>query len=266
MRSGRLFWGALILLVGLLFLLQNLGIVTGSIWGIIWPLVIILIGLQLLFGRVLYRNRYESQQLSIPLEGERQAAIEFQHGAGRLTVRAGSDPNLLLSGVFNGGVQHSSRREGDRSRITLSSSAEIYFGFPWFFGPPPDLNWDVTLNPSTPLDLEFKTGASKSELDLRQLKVQYLRLGTGASSTDITLPENAGITQVRVSAGAASIGIRIPDKVAGRIEAKGGIASIHIDTTRFSQSGNVYQSSDFETAANRADIFIEAGVGSIDIR
>ena len=45
--------GAVIIIFGLLILLQNLGFISFSrdIWDTFWPLVIILIGIKLLYGR-----------------------------------------------------------------------------------------------------------------------------------------------------------------------------------------------------------------------
>lgn len=44
-------FGIIILLIGVAFLLQNLGIITANFWQILWPLFIILIGLSIIFRR-----------------------------------------------------------------------------------------------------------------------------------------------------------------------------------------------------------------------
>jgi hypothetical protein len=44
-------FGVLILIIGLFFLLKNLGLITGHLWSILWPLLIIAIGLKLLFRK-----------------------------------------------------------------------------------------------------------------------------------------------------------------------------------------------------------------------
>jgi hypothetical protein len=41
---------------------------------------------------------------------------------------------------------------------------------------------------------------------------------------------------------------------------------MNVDRSRFPQNGNIYQSPDYATAANRLDIQVETGVGSVDIR
>ena len=40
--------GILLLLLGVLMLLQQLGVITGSIWGFFWPLLIVGIGIHLI--------------------------------------------------------------------------------------------------------------------------------------------------------------------------------------------------------------------------
>lgn len=44
-----MFFGLIIVLIGVVFLLQNLGVITGDAWNYIWPVIIILIGLSMLF-------------------------------------------------------------------------------------------------------------------------------------------------------------------------------------------------------------------------
>lgn len=44
-----MFVGLLILAVGVVFLLQNLGYISGSVWEIIWPAIVIVIGLTMIF-------------------------------------------------------------------------------------------------------------------------------------------------------------------------------------------------------------------------
>ena len=91
--------------------------------------------------------------------------------------------------------------------------------------------------------------------------------GPSGISTDLRLPERAGFTRAEVHAGAASIKIYVPQGVAARINVKSGLSGINIDSMRFPPAGNgFYQSADYASAANRAEIYIETGVGSIDVR
>jgi hypothetical protein len=137
----------------------------------------------------------------------------------------------------------------------------------WNWNPGDSLDWNIRLNRDIPLSLDIDSGASASTLDLTDLKVVELDIDTGASSTEINLPANAGNTLVDIDSGAASLNIRIPIGVAARIKVKSGITSVNVDPSRFPRlDGGLYQSADFATAANRADITIDTGVGSVEVK
>lgn len=42
-----MFVGLMVLIVGIVFLLQNLGYIGGNVWNIIWPAIIIIVGLSM---------------------------------------------------------------------------------------------------------------------------------------------------------------------------------------------------------------------------
>jgi predicted membrane protein len=82
----------------------------------------------------------------------------------------------------------------------------------------------------------------------------------------VNLPIQAGYTRVEVESGAASVTLRVPEDVAARIKASGGLSEISVDQNRFPRTGNGYQSADYDTAANKVDILIETGVGSVKVK
>ena len=81
------------------------------------------------------------------------------------------------------------------------------------------------------------------------------------------LPTSAGQTRVVVKAGAASVDLYVPYGVAARIRNQSGLSGNNFDTARFPRtSGDTYESPDFASATNRADISIESGIGSVNVR
>ena len=46
-----MWFGLSLILVGVLFLLENIGVLSGDLWAIIWPSVIIIFGLSILSRR-----------------------------------------------------------------------------------------------------------------------------------------------------------------------------------------------------------------------
>ncbi|HTX92564.1 MAG TPA: DUF5668 domain-containing protein [Anaerolineales bacterium] len=260
---GSLFWGIVLIVLAGFLLARQMNWLAGNIFDYFWPAMIILVGAWLMLG-ALTRGKYkaESQSLSIPLQGARSARIKLDHGAGRLNVHGSALAGEVLNGAFGMEMDYRSRLDGDRLEVKLRNAP----GF-WSWYPGESMDWDVRLNPEIPLSLKVDSGASATTLDLTDLKVVELDIDTGASSTDVTLPAHAGNTNVDIDTGASSLVIRIPSGVAARLRTKTGVASVSVDTTRFPQvDGGLYQSADYATAANRADITIDAGVGSIEVK
>ncbi len=156
---------------------------------------------------------------------------------------------------------------GDMLAVTLQMLRQDWGFWTWPGGwSRTRLDWNVSVNPNVPLQLAVEGGASEAWLDLSALRVTDLSLKTGASSTRLALPAQAGHTQVRIEAGAASVRIEVPAGVAARIHGVMGLGALNVDERRFPRRGGEYQSDDFATAANRADIEISGGVGSVEVR
>ena len=264
MRRDYIFWGAILILLGGLMFLNTAGIhLPGGInpMNLFWPSVLILLGGGIMAGYFL-RGNVEEEQVSVDLQGASQASLKLSHGAGRIVVGSGAAPEQLLTGTFAGGVKHSAHLSGNRLDAHLEARP---FLFPPFLSGWRGLEWNFNLNRDIPLTLRLETGASQSELDLRDLRVTDLKVSTGASKTDITLPANVGMTTVKVELGAASLDMIVPDGVAARIRAEQGVAAIEIDTARFPHSNGVYESADYSTAQNKVDIMIQAGAGRVAV-
>jgi hypothetical protein len=260
---GSLFWGVLLIILAVFLLAGQQGWLKGDILGYFWPVVVILVGVWLLTGSMgRSRSKVSGQNISIPLENARSARIKLDHGAGRLNVHSGAASTELLNGDFGSEVVTRSRFEGDQLNVKVRHSPQF-----WAWFPGESMDWDIRLNREVPLSLKIDSGASSSTLDLTDLKVVDLDIDTGASSTVVTLPANAGNTHVDVDSGAATLNIQVPAGVAAQIRVKSGIASINIDATRFPRlDGGLYQSADYASAANRADITIDTGVGTVEIK
>jgi hypothetical protein len=261
--NSRLFWPILLILFGVLLLLDNLDLLPGSVFGYVWPLLIIFFGINLLLSR---GSRPEPVEDATTLEGARSAVLTFKHGAGELKIQGGAPADLLYSGTFDGGVDKQLDRQGDRLLLTLEGKTPDWFRWPGPMFGGHGMNWDVRLNEGVPLALTVESGASSTRMDLRGMRLTDLTLKTGASSTVITLPAHGGHTRARISAGAASVDITVPEGVAARIKGMVGVGSLDVDQRRFPRVNSAYESPDFNTAENRVEMDIEGGVGSVQVR
>jgi hypothetical protein len=260
MRRGGLFWGVVLVLGGLALLVDNLNLLPFSLWSYAWPAALILFGGWMLLGAMRPRPA-AGEAISVPLDGAASARVHVQHGAGRLEVGSGAGLTDLLSGSCDGGAEQRVARAGDVLDLDLRMPVHAWGPWDWGRG----LTWSLRLNPAVPLTLEVDTGASDARLDLTELRVQELRLKTGASSSDVQLPRAAGQTRVVVNAGAASVSLQVPEGVAARIVAEAGAGAVDV-SPRFPRAGRVHESPDYASALNRVDIDARIGAGSVSIR
>ena len=280
MRNESVVWGFILVLLGGLLLAQNMGWLPANVnvWALIWPLVLVGMGLRMLQRSTRRGSSIEAEALRLPLDGAQSARISMHHGAGELRVDDQAGPDELLSGSFGGGIEQRVSRSGSEALVDLRVPSGNIPGMLPFAGD--TLNWTVGLNPNVPLTIIMEVGASRNLLNLRNLQVRELHLQTGASSTEIDLPAHAGQTRATIRCGAASVELRVPPSVAARIHAGGGLASIHVDPLRFLRDASVagsgsggatvgggdFRSPDYDTAENRIDLDIETGIGSVSIR
>jgi hypothetical protein len=260
---GRLFWPMVLIGLGALFLLENFNLLPGQIWGWFWPLLLISLGASVLISR----GSLPPVDESLSLEHAASARLSLKHGAGHLDLRSGTSPGLLSAGKFAGGVGKHVTRQGDHLDVTLQASPPVWFiwSWPWEWGTR-GLDWTLRLNPNVRLDLSLESGACESQLDLADLQVRDLTIHTGASNTHVTLPAKAGYTRAHISSGAASIHVDVPLGVAARVHGTMGLGSLNVDASRFLRRNGGYESPDYEAAANRVELDIEGGVGSVDVR
>ena len=260
MSRGAFFWGSVLIIFGTMVLLDNLGVVSVNLWQWVGPSFLVLLGIYVLLGPFFSLGRMENA--SIPLGNFSSARVKLAFGAGRLKIGAGSTAENLLEGEFGGGIERHVRTYNGGLDVKLS--LPIYT-WPVFWSPG-QIQWNIRFNSWVPLLVELNVGAAETILDLTDLVVNELLLQTGASSTEMTLPANAGISRFIIKAGAAAVNIHVPQGVAARIRASAGLGVVSVDKARFPRQGGEYRSTDYDIAPNKVDLTIETGLGSVDIR
>ncbi|HUH96845.1 MAG TPA: hypothetical protein VLZ89_05770 [Anaerolineales bacterium] len=261
MRRGEIFWGGLLVLLGVLFFLHTAGYLAGDVFGWFWPFVIIAIGIWILLGGFIGRvdfNRVE--KFSVPLQGAKEARLELHHGAGQIDLSAGANAGDFLTGIAGVAMDHSWHLDGDRLEVRIDAGPS----FMPFIGPEGG-TWLFRLDPDLPLTLDIDAGASRLNLDLRDLQVKHLSFQGGASRITLTLPARVENMVADLEAGAAGIDLNVPQGVGLRLRLK-SIGTLKIDEGRFvPREGRAYQSADYDGATYRAEVTIEGGATSIRV-
>ena len=260
MRRNNIFWGGVLILAGVLLFLQMQGII-GNVFEYFWSIALILAGGWIILNVYFPPARSSEETFAIPLGGAKDARFKFSHGAGQIAISGGAPVGQALTGSSAVGMNQSSQRNGDRLEVRVEAGPS----FVPFVGPSEGV-WRFQLTQEIPLTLVVEAGASSLDIDLKDVTATRVELKTGASSSNVTVPAR-GASLLDVEAGAASINIRVPEATAARIRVKESVASISVDTNRFPQlDSGIYQSSNFDTAADRAEINVEAGLGSVSVK
>lgn len=287
--------GPLILIgLGIVFLLSNLGILEWDVWWTllrIWPVFLIAGGIDLLVGRrsflgsllalvlivAVFAGAFwlawkgeagpvgTGEEISQDLDGTTRAEIVLGPAVGTLRVEALLDSTSLVEGMVRLGSGEELEREfevEDGVAVFTLQSEGVTVGP--FAGMGDERGWDLQLNGDVPLDLEIDLGVGLAELDLRDLMVSDLYVDFGIGQTTIKLPAE-GQLQVEVNGGIGLVEIVIP---------RGMEARIRLDTalvTRQLPQGyrchdDVCTSPGYASADNRVDLEIDMAIGNVSVR
>ena len=262
MRRGNIFWGVVLIVLGLLFFLQTSGLISG-VFGWFWPIFLMLLGVWILFGRAMprWQGSASDETFSIDLQGAAQLALDFDCGAGSVQVLGGAPSGVAVTGTQAAGMDKKSRLSGDRLEVKIDAGPSF---FP-FIGPDSGV-WRFQLNQDMPLTLDVDAGASSLDFDLTDLKVTRMKVEMGASTLKVKLPANAGNTVLDVESGAATLDLSVPQGVGARLRLKQGASTVNVDPSRYvMQDSGFYQSADYDTAANKVEIILNGGANTVKV-
>lgn len=293
LHSGRLVGALVLIFLGGLFLLFNLGALNWTVgmavWRL-WPIILVGVGLNGLLGRTIPYGSLVALLLTVvivfgslftmnsaftggallsgatidqPLSGVNKASVELSPGIGRVRIGGGAAADKLVEGRID-------RTAGDRVVNDFSSSNGVgsyvlrQEGIPFeFHVGPSDMTWDLRLTEQIPLDLRIHTGVGQSELDLSKLTLSNLELDTGVGQSTITLPRK-GSFQGIIKGGIGETSIRVPKGLAVKVYVRTGIGEARVPSGwRTQDSGFV--SPDYDTAAEKANLEIDGGIGQIRV-
>ena len=260
MKRDNLFWGMALILVGVLLFLQTQGYIR-NLFPYLWPLALVLFGSWIILGVYWTPARSEEKTFSFPLGAAKSARFKFSHGAGQIEITGGAPTGQALVGSSAIGMNKESNINGERLDVTVEAGPS----FVPFIGPSQGV-WRFQLTREIPLTLSIDAGASSLNIDLQDVQASRVELNTGASSSNVTVPAR-GVSLLDIEAGAAAVNVRVPNGTEARVRVREGVNSVNVDTNRFPQLDfGFYQSSGYDTAVDRAEINIEAGLGSVTVR
>ena len=259
-RNPSVFWGGLLVLVGVALLLANLGVLSNVDWDVLWPILLIALGVWLIAARIGPGGASTVVDSAEPREGLEKAKLEVAVGSGRLEVHSAPlDDQLYRVHIEHGGASPEVRL--DRATGTLRISQRV----DWFMGAR-RLHVDARLTDAVPWEVICSTGAIRGDFDLSSARLTGFGCRTGASTVHLTLGAPQGIVPVRVEGGALTVSITRPAGVAVSVQASGGAVQLRADGARQDGLGTrSWKSAGFDAAADRYDVTVSGGALNVEV-
>jgi DUF4097 and DUF4098 domain-containing protein YvlB len=232
-------------------------------------------------------------KLSEPLCGATIAKVDINTASGNLSIdKLTSGEQLLASGTLEyvenqDPPTRSVNTNNGEATLTLKSTN---IGRPWFHFPWSTCNaatdWQIHLNPTVQADITAHSGGGNVKLNLAGMTVTRLSADSGGGNLEVILPDHAtdlsvtartgggnvtveigrgttGRNILDATSGAGNVEVRIPSGIEARIYATSGLGKEIVDQRFNNIDKHLYQSSDFDGAADKVEITVQSGAGNV---
>jgi hypothetical protein len=293
-RYRSFFWPGILILAGIIALLVNTGrISTDRLAQLfdLWPLILIVIGLELIIrrtapgraadgagavialvaivGAVVYVVASPNPENTSTLDVSQavgtidHAALEVDVGAATITMT--SSPSSS-SDLFHAHVEYSGPkpdvtldRETGQVRVSQSNSGFNLFRSRRFV-------MNLELNPSVPWTISVNTGAATETLNLAAVHVSSIDINTGASHEEITVGPPSGIVPITVNGGALTVQVHRSSGTAASVSVSGGAISLNADGRQTRAIGNLsFETAGFGQATDGYRVQVDGGACTVSI-
>lgn len=259
-RNPSIFWGGLLVIVGVLFLFANLGVLSNLDWNVVWPVVLIALGLWLVIGRIGPGSASADVDSAEAREGLEKAKLDVSVGAARLEVAAQAlDDQLYRVHIEHAGTPPEVRLDRATGTVRISQRSD------WFMGAR-RLQVDAKVTDAIPWEVACSTGAIRADFDFSSATLTGFGCRTGASEVSLVLGAPKGVVPLRVEGGALTVRISRPAGAAAQIQASGGAVQLRADGTRQDGLGTrTWKSDGFDVARDRYDVTVSGGALNVEL-
>ncbi len=259
------FWPIILISIGTLLLLSNLGIVPWTTWNLLWrfwPMILVAVGIDILIGQRSAVGSVISAFLILALIGAAAGTVFFAEQLPLLTGYLKETPwqtshveqaledyesaSILIDWTSQPGTLGALEKSENLIEGELTYQGELIFDVQsrgseadilldtrltenWVIIPfqnSPDAKWDISLTPEIPLDLTLDSGSGSCDFDLSGLMLEELFLDSGSGSINLALPEGQSYP-VKIDSGSGSLRITIPEDTGIRVKIDSGSGSFN---------------------------------------
>ncbi|HEX9097735.1 MAG TPA: DUF5668 domain-containing protein [Candidatus Dormibacteraeota bacterium] len=299
-RNRGLFFPLVLIAIGIIVLLANAGVLSPQALerlGDLWPLLLVILGLQLILNYTLPRQQarliglgttavivvaavaYAALAPAAPfgiqrfdsseqLGGLKAARLDINYGAATIDVTAGGLGDALYQAhVDYPGGENPPTITLDRETGTLQIHESSTFSPFHLFGGQ-RRHVQLTVTDQVPWSIQIGGGAANLHLDLRHAQLSKLEISGGANQLDAQLSTPKGTVSISVSGGANNVTMVAPAASQWRVAVSGGVSAVTINGSASGNLGGDFekQSPEYGSATDRFDIEISGGASHVDFR
>lgn len=286
--KNKVFGGLVLIVLGILLLLINLGYLGFDIFFSIfelWPLILIAIGVNIIFKNnqtvsyitwglviliIIIHTIYTQGASNSNIDSRDNIVIEkhaktkygeFDLEIGATEIRLDStDQNLLSVDIIGRQLDYKDDYKNNyetaiidvETRMLRSIRRQNFNSIYNFY-----LNEDVIW------DLNFDVGAIAGEIDLEDIPVKYIDLNTGAADLTFILGDKHDL-DFDIDTGASDLSFIFPEDAGLKIKMDIALSDTNISDLDLIHRGDYYISQDYDNANVVINLDIDMGLGNID--
>lgn len=255
-----LFWPIILVGIGVIWLLVNLGVIAPISIGTVlqfWPILLIVLGLDILFGRqyawvgglagilvvaglVAYlvmapasttntASQVLTENFSAPVSEAVSVSYRLETASEPVDIHSlasGSDQlidaNLTHQGQINFSVNGTSNKTVSLSEITNPSD---WFAWNLFNS---NMKWDIGLAAGIPADISLSGGSGSIHADLTGVKLQSLNADLGSGASDFSLPQSNQDMAFDLNSGSGSVNMSLPSSTNVTLKIQSGSGALNV--------------------------------------
>ena len=299
-RNRGLILPLILIGIGVVVLLANTGVLSQPAverFGDLWPMLLVILGLQLILNHTLPRRQATLIGLAvmavIVIAAVAYATLAPATSVGAQKVDASAQRGGLTVATLD--LNYSAATVDVNAADLGDRLYQVHVDYPGGENPPTiSLNHEngrleihetssfspfhlfgsnrrhivLALTDRIPWTIQVGGGATNLSLDLRHLQLTKLDVSGGANRMDAQLPAAKGTVMLEVSGGASNLTLRAPAETQWRIGVSGGANAVTINGSTTGALGGDFerQSPGYGTATNRYDIQISGGASHLDFR
>jgi hypothetical protein len=253
------FWPTLLIGVGLVWLLVNLGIIAPfnvSTLLQLWPLLLIIMGLDILLGRrfawigsligllavggvvaflilspkttVTNETGITTETFSAPVEQTTLVNYNFETASEPVEIYAlGQSNNLIDANLSHyGRVGFVDNGTSTRTiHIYEDNTSNDWLNWDFSFN---QLKWNIGLNSEIPTNLILDGGSGSINADLSGIQLEELTADLGSGASNFTLPQVENGFAASVDSGSGSVNISLPAETEVKLRLQSGSGAVNV--------------------------------------